>query len=143
MKTPAEFKVLLVYPNLTMMLVPSLCMALFTGILRRAGYNVELFDSTHYASDLTSSPENRVKFLQYRPFDAEKDLDFKIQTDLMGDFARKVADYKPDLMIVSVVEDTFLQAISLLEAVKDSEIPSILGGVFITAHTELDEQHLT
>ena len=137
MKTPAEFKVLLVYPNLTMMLVPSLCMALFTGILKRAGYTVDLFDSTHYVSDLTSSPENRVKFLQYRPFDAEKDLNFKIQTDLMGDFARKVNDFKPDLMVVSVVEDTFLQAISLLDEVKDSEIPSILGGVFVTAAPEV------
>ena len=34
MKEPKDFRVLLVYPNLTMMLVPSLAMALFTGILR-------------------------------------------------------------------------------------------------------------
>ena len=136
MKSPKEFRVLLVYPNLTMMLVPSLCMALFTGILRKAGYTVDLFDSTHYVSDLTSSPENRVKFLQYRPFDAEKDLGFKLHSDLQGDFVRKVNDFKPDLMVVSVVEDTFLQALALLEAVKDAEIPSIMGGVFVTAAPE-------
>ena len=136
MKTPAEFKVLLVYPNLTMMLVPSLCMALFTGILRRAGYTVELFDSTHYVSDLTSSPDNRVKFLQYRPFDAQKDLNFQLHTDLTGDFARKVNDFKPDLLVMSVVEDTFLQGVSLLETIKDAQIPSIMGGVFVTAAPE-------
>ena len=52
------------YPNLTMMLVPSLAIALFTDILKKAGYTVDLFDSTHYVSDLTSSPQNRVKYLQ-------------------------------------------------------------------------------
>ena len=35
-KQPKDFKVLLVYPNLTMMLVPSLAMALFTGILKKS-----------------------------------------------------------------------------------------------------------
>jgi hypothetical protein len=47
-----------------MMLVPSLAIALFTDILKKAGYTVDLFDSTHYVSDLTSSPQNRVKYLQ-------------------------------------------------------------------------------
>ena len=63
-KQPKDFRVLLVYPNLTMMLVPSLAIALFTDILKKAGYTVDLFDSTHYVSDLTSSPQNRVKYLQ-------------------------------------------------------------------------------
>ncbi len=133
MKRRKNFRVLLVYPNLTMMLVPSLAMAKFTGILRNEGYLVDLFDTTHYVSDLTSSPQNRVKFLQAREFDEEKDLGVVFKTDILGDFARKVDDFKPDLMIVSVVEDTFLQAVALLEAVKDADIPSIMGGVFVTA----------
>ena len=136
MKARKDFRVLLVYPNLTMMLVPSLCMALFTNVLRGAGYTVDLFDTTHYVSDLTSSPQNRVKFLQARPFDAEKDLSVTLKTDLVGDFVRKVDDFNPDLLVVSVVEDTFLQAIALLDAVKDAEIPNIMGGVFVTAAPE-------
>ena len=136
MKEVKDFRVLLVYPNLTMMLVPSLAMALFTGILRRAGYTVDLFDTTHYVSDLTSSPLNRVKYLQARPFDERKELDVEIKTDILGDFTRKVNDFKPDLLVVSAVEDTFLQAVALLDAVKDAEVPSILGGVFATAAPE-------
>lgn len=128
-----DFRVLLVYPNLTMMLVPSVAIALFTAVLRQAGYTVDLFDTTHYVSDLTSSPQNRVNFLNTRPFDAEKDLGVRMKTDILGDFTRKVNDFKPDLMIVSVVEDTFLQAVSLLDNVKEAEIPSIMGGVFVTA----------
>lgn len=136
MKQPKDFRVLLVYPNLTMMLVPSLTMALFTGIFRKAGYQVELFDSTHYVTDLTCSPENRIRFLHYRPFDPEQVMGFQPKTDLVGDFVSKVNDFKPDLLVISVVESTFLQAVALLEAVKDAEIPSIVGGVFITAAPE-------
>ena len=96
MKQPKDFKVLLVYPNLTMMLVPSLAMALFTGILKKAGYQVDLFDTTHYVSDLTASPENRVKFLQYRPFDPQKDMGIEFKTDILSDFVSKVNDFQPE-----------------------------------------------
>ena len=136
MKDRRDFRILLVYPNLTMMLVPSLAMALFTGILRRAGYTVDLFDTTHYISDLTSSPLNRVKYLQARPFDGQRDMGVEYKTDILGDFVRKVEEFTPDLMIVSVVEDTFLQAVALLDAVEDADVPSIMGGVFVTAAPE-------
>ena len=56
---PKDFRVLLVYPNLTMMLVPSVAIALFTAVLRQAGYTVDLFDTTHYVNDLTHEvPQN-------------------------------------------------------------------------------------
>jgi len=137
MKSPKEFRVLLVYPNLTMMLVPSIAMALFTGGLRKAGYTVDLFDTTHYVSDLTSSWEYRREYLQHRPFDVEKDLGVSLKTDILGDFVKKVNEFNPDLLVVSVVEDTFLQAVALLDAVKDAEIPHLMGGVFITAAPEV------
>lgn len=135
-KQPKDFRVLLVYPNLTMMLVPSVAIALFTGILKRAGYDVDLFDTTHYVADLASSPQDRVQFLHARPFDHEEDLGVKIRSDSLGDFVRKIDDFKPDLIVMSVVEDTFLQGIALLGAIQDAEIPTIIGGVFITASPE-------
>ena len=46
-----EFKILLVYPNIPLMTVPPLSMAIFTGILKKEGYQVELFDTTPYISD--------------------------------------------------------------------------------------------
>jgi anaerobic magnesium-protoporphyrin IX monomethyl ester cyclase len=136
MKERKDFRILMVYPNLTMMLVPSLAIAKFTGILREVGYEVDLFDTTHYVSELTSSPQNRVKFLQAREFDEQRDLGVVFKTDILGDFQAKVDEYKPDLMLVSVVEDTFLQGVTLLESVKDANIPAIVGGVFPTAAPE-------
>ena len=137
MKRPQEFRVLLVYPNLTMMLVPSMAIAVFTGILRRAGYEVDLFDTTHYVAPTPiSSEEVRAGWLQLRTFDPEKDLGVHLGTDIIGDFQRKVDDFKPDLIVMSTVEDTFLQGISMLDSISDANIPSIVGGVFVTAAPE-------
>jgi radical SAM superfamily enzyme YgiQ (UPF0313 family) len=136
MKSPRDFKVLLVYPNLTMMLVPSLAIALFTGILKKAGYEVDLFDTTHYVSEEKPNPEFRQEYLQHRPFNFQE-LGVNLKSDIIGDFVKKVDEYKPDLLIVSVVEDTFIQACEILEAVKDAKIPHLIGGVFVTAAPEV------
>lgn len=135
-KHPQDFRVLVVYPELIGMLVLPLSVGLFTALLRRAGYTVALFDTAHYVTDETTSPTNRVKFLQARPFEYERDLRVMWKTDLHGDFRRTVLDFRPHLLVVTTVEDTWLQAVSLLDCVDDLGIPSICGGVFVTAAPE-------
>ena len=136
-KQKNDFKVLIVYPNLAMMLVPSIAIALFTRIFKQEGYHIDLFDTTHYVSEENSSPRNRVKYLQARNFSEKDDLKVKIKTDLLGDFRKKVMEFKPDLMIFSVVEDAFLQALKMLQAVADMDIPHLMGGIFPTAAPDL------
>ena len=136
-KEKNKFKVLIVYPNLPLMLVPSIAVALFNRILKSNGYKVELFDTTDYMNEASSSPQNRAKFLQTRQFSDEDDLGVSVKTDLLGDFDRKVSQFKPDLMIFSVVEDVFPKTISMLEVVKEQKIPHLLGGVFPTAAPEV------
>jgi anaerobic magnesium-protoporphyrin IX monomethyl ester cyclase len=133
LKKPSDFRVLIVYPNLVGMLVPPLSVALFTSILKNAGYEVALFDSTPYITADTSSPEKRVKYLQARKFSYDHDLGVTPRFDLTEDFVRMVEDFKPDFMVVSCVEDTFLQAVKLVQSVKDRGIPALFGGVFPTA----------
>jgi anaerobic magnesium-protoporphyrin IX monomethyl ester cyclase len=140
-KSPSEFRVLMVYPNLAMMLLPPLSIGLFTRLLESQGYVTELFDTTQYVTEETTSQENRVKYLQYREFDAEGDLDFEIKTELLEDFRHKVLDFQPDLMLYSVVEDSFSQCVKLLETVSDLKIPHLLGGVFPTAAPEVCIEH--
>ena len=82
----SNFRVLLVYPNLPLMLVPPLAVALFTSIIRDAGYSVSLFDTTDYIDqDDGSSPRNRVKYLQARDFDENEDLGVSVKTGLFND----------------------------------------------------------
>ncbi len=136
-KPRSQFRVLIVYPNLPLMLTPAIAIGLFTRIFRDMGYQVELFETTHYIQDQLSSSLNRVKMLNVRSFKAEDDLGVQVKhTDMFDDFRACVDRFEPDLMIFSVVEDAFLQAIDLLRVVADRRIPHILGGVFPTTAPE-------
>ncbi len=131
--------VMIVYPNLPLMLVPSIAIGIFTRIFKDLGYLVELFETTHYeAAEINYSEtkinysENRVRILNARKFNIEKDLGIHIKSGMLNDFRRAVEDYQPDFMIYSVVEDTFLQARGMMKMIEDLNIPHLVGGVFPT-----------
>lgn len=128
-----KFKVLLVYPNLQGMLVVSVVIGIFTRILKDAGFDVDLFDGTLYKSKQSLPTLKRAEYLQVRDFSYKDDLNISFDVDICNAFISKIDSFKPDLLVVSTVEDAFLQAIELLNLVKDRNIPHIVGGVFITA----------
>jgi radical SAM superfamily enzyme YgiQ (UPF0313 family) len=128
-----KFRVLLVYPNIPGMLVISVAIGLFTSILKKSGFEVDLFDGTLFTMDRSVSPLKRVEYAQARKFSYEKDLGIKLKSSLVEEFVSKVESFKPDLLAVSVVEDAFHQCLTLLDSVKEKNIPHILGGIFITA----------
>src|SRR3989344_3644243 len=130
-----KFKILLVYPSIPGMLVLPSAIGLFTAILKKASFELDLFDATLYKTEVSISPEKRVDYLQARKF-SYKELGVELRPDLIGSFRAKVDSFKPDLLIFSVVEDAFLQAVDLLESIRDKNIPHILGGVFTTADPE-------
>ena len=132
-KLKNEFKVLIVYPNLPLMLSPSLAVGLFTEIFKSNGYTVGLFDTTYYINEEGSHPQNRAKFLQVRDFDEKDDLGANFKHDMLADFRRKVLNFEPDFMVFSLVEDVLSTALNLLKSVKDLNIPHLVGGVFPTA----------
>jgi len=103
-KKPSDFRVLLVYPNIQHSAMMPYSMALFTALLRQHGFEVELFDSTFYVEELTA---NSVHYRTYvKRFDwLERGVAFR-QTRMLDDFRAKVADYQPDLVALSVVENT-------------------------------------
>ena len=133
-KNKKDFKILLVYPNLPLMLVPPLSMAIFTKLLKKEGYKVDLFDTTAYIPPETnSSPQNRTLYLQARDFNDEDDLGVTTKTNLYSDYRDRVIKYKPDLIIYSIVEDAFIKALNMMDAIKDYDCVKISGGVLPTA----------
>ena len=124
-----EFRVLLVYPNMQMInLLPS-NISILSASLKRAGFSVDLFDTTFYKTEKESVDDKRVEYLQLRPFDySQFGIHYK-ETDVFSDFRKKVEEFRPDLIAVTVVEDTFPLALRLLESVSGSGIPVIAGGV--------------
>ncbi len=168
-KSKHDFKILLVYPNLSMLLAPPLAYGIFTSLLRKEGYQVDIFDVTPYVGEgasamaanvsvgdemntlrakldededsvtfqIKSIEQENVELLHARPFSYEEDLGVKKKTGLHEDFVKKVDEFKPDLMLTSIVEDTFFQTVKLISLVKDRKIPTLHGGVFITSAPEL------
>lgn len=138
-----EFRVLLVYPNLSMMLTPSCAVGIFTKILKNQDYVVELFDCTPYDSNLEflgePLPVTRAKtLLNSRSFDAAA-LFGEAKKNLLDDFADHLDHFKPHAVVFStVVEDTWPQQEELLDVInKYPEISHIVGGVFTIMAPEI------
>ena len=93
----SDFKVLLIYPNIQMCEMMPYSIGLLTGILRREGFTVDLFDTTFYVDKVNA---------QYEAFhDYVQEFDWKEKgaihkTDLIKDFHKKIEDFNPDLMSI-------------------------------------------
>ena len=135
--TPKDFKVLLVYPNYAMVNLLPTNIGILTACLKRNGFQVELFDTTFYRTSERTIDEIRVENLQVRKFNLEEfGVHFK-PGHYLQDFKEKVWSCKPDLIAVSVVEDTWPQGRELLAAVRAYPCPVIVGGVFATLAPEI------
>jgi len=109
---------------------------LLSACLKEKGFEVDLFDTTFYKTEEMSFDQRRVELLQLKPFNlAEKGIFLK-ESDIYDDLAKKIADFKPDLIGVTIVEDTWKLAQSLLEKIKSFNISVIAGGVFVTFSPE-------
>src|SRR5438105_15882515 len=103
---PQPFRVLLVYPNYSMVNLLPTNIGILTACLRQNGFQVELFDTTFYKTSEKSLDEMRVEFLQVRKFNLS---DFGVrakETNYLEDFRKKVETFKPHLIGVTAVEDT-------------------------------------
>ena len=94
-----KFRVLLVCPNIPGMLVAPIAIGLFTTILKKAGFEVDLFDATLYEDEPSVSPTKRVEYLQARKFSYKKNLGIELKPDVIGSFVSKVDSFKPGLLV--------------------------------------------
>lgn len=139
------FKVLLVYPNLEMKNLLPPAIGIFTACLKREGFSVDLFDTTYYLTESGNPDEKRKEFLQVRSYDAgDYGIGYK-STSVTDDFAKKVREYEPDLIGVSVVEDTLPLGLKLVESLGENRPKTIFGGIHISylgekafVHQEID-----
>lgn len=138
-----DFKVLLVYPNLSMMLTPSYAVGLFTAILKDLEYHLDFFDCTPYLATYEFMKEplpvtRANRLLNSRKFDAESVLG-QPKADVVADFRDKITECQPHAIIFStVVEDTWPQLQELLKVTSEFlEIKTIAGGVFATMAPEV------
>lgn len=128
-----NFRVLFLYPNLMLQTTFPLAIALFSALLKRKGYLVDIFDTTFYRTEKITSDEARVENLQIAKFSLGKDFsDLPGKEQMIIDLNMKVKEFQPDLIAVSILEDVFPLALELIDPLKHLNIPTIAGGIFPT-----------
>ena len=66
-------KILILYPNIPLMMTPSISIGLFTTILKNEGCSIDIFETTGYSDDYGGMASERVKIGGTRAFEF-KDL---------------------------------------------------------------------
>ncbi len=126
------FKILFIYPNTEMATLVPIHLSLLAPCLTQKGFDVKLFDTTYYNWEGTNFEQKKVDLLQLKPFSyKDKDVSYKA-TDMFEDLKEMVAEYKPDLIAITLVEDTNDLGMSLLESIKKYNVPVLAGGVYVT-----------
>ena len=139
--TPKNFKVLLVYPNYSMVNLLPTNIGILTACLRQNGFDVDLFDTTFYRTAERTLDEIRVETLQVRKFAlSEMGVQFK-PGNYVEDFQEKVSEFKPDLIGVTAVEDTWPQAREMLNSIPEFTGKVVVGGVLATLAPDLPISH--
>jgi len=126
------FKILLIYPNLEMKNLLPPAIGILTACLKREGFSVDLFDTTYYLTESGNPDEKRKEFLQVRAYDAgDYGIGYK-RTIAADDLAMKVREFEPDLIGVSVVEDTLPLGVKLIRSLGERRPKTIFGGIHIS-----------
>ena len=130
----SEFKILFLYPNGTLMNPPAIAIGIFTALLKQNGFEVDLFDTMLYPDidpDVKILDDEKEGSLQARPTNYE-DRGVKLLTsDMTSDLAKKVDEFKPDLIAVSLLESIYPIALTMFEVIETYEIPVLVGGVLV------------
>jgi len=127
-----RFKVLFIYPNTEMQTLVPINLSLLSSCLHEVGIDVRLFDTTYYKWEEITFEQKKVELLQLKPFNyEEKGIRYK-NSDMYEDLKDAVSEYKPDLVAITLVEDTYDLGLSLLQSIRGYDIPVIAGGVFVT-----------
>ena len=132
-----KLKILFLYPNFHMSTLVPNGIAILSAWLKRDGFkNIELFDTTFYESESKSKDQDRVEVGQVQPFNyADRGVKLKT-TNMYDDFVKKVDEFKPDIIVASILEDTFRIFIKFMELIKSKKIPCLAGGQFASSAPE-------
>jgi len=136
-----EFKILLINCNTMLDTLVTAGIGILSSCLKNEGIDVKLFDTTFYRTAERTGDEARASVLQVKKTDF-KDLGIEPEEgDVVAEFVKLVASYRPDLIGLSCIEVTWPLGLDLLNAVKDSGVPTIVGGAYATFAADIIIRH--
>ena len=140
-----KLKTLFVYTNCMLDNLIPVGISSVLGALKNSGMDMEikLFDTTFYKTNDISNDEDRKETLQVKPFDYSAYGVRLKKENVFSDFRKLVEGFKPDVLMISIVEVTYPQGTALLESIKDIRPYVVAGGGFpILASNEVIQNPL-
>ena len=131
-----RFRVLFIYPNTMMATLVPIHISLLSSCLKDRGIEASLFDSTFYKTEDINFELKKVELLQIKPFSYEEKGIALNYDDINEALRKKIHDFRPDLIAITLVEDTAELAFSMLEGIRDLKVPVIAGGVYVSFSPE-------
>src|SRR3989339_725843 len=126
------FRVLFIYPNLAMSSMVPHSIAVLSAVLKKAGMEAEVFDTTFYSDQAIDTNQDKVKVLNVLPYSFEERGIKPKNTNPYNDVREQINRFQPNLIAVSFVEDNFSVGSKVLRSISDLEITVVAGGVFCT-----------
>ncbi|MEE9514779.1 MAG: radical SAM protein [Candidatus Brocadiales bacterium] len=127
-----DFKVLLVNCNTMMDTLITAGISILAACLKKEGIEVRLFDTTFYKTVDRTGDEARALTLQVKKTDFKELGIIPKETDVIEDFEKVVEEFRPDLIGLSCIEVTYKLGVEMLQAVRHTGIPTLVGGVYAT-----------
>lgn len=136
-----DFRVLLINCNTMLDTLVTAGIGILAACLKSKDAEVRLFDTTFYRTADKTGDEARAQALQVRKTDFAELGIVPEAGDVVEDFRALVDAYRPDLIGLSCIEVTFPLGLKLLNAVRDTGIPTIAGGVYPTFAPDIVMRH--
>lgn len=126
-------RVLFVYPNRIAEGYIQGGIVILSAVLKRAGHDTYLFDTTFFETWEEKVREISEKYLEFKPVDFEKE-GFKIEkVNIHEEFKKTIEKYKPDLIAATCTSSDYPFLRALLKQIKKGyKIPVIIGGPHAT-----------
>ncbi len=134
--------VLLIDINPRSMALVSPSISLLSSILKNNGIKVQYFDTTFYDKPEKYINTDKYKLLTMGIKNYKKDAHYKEHNlknfkQLLSDLQKIITESKPDIIMTSVMESSFLLAIDVLREIRKHDIPHVMGGIFAMFQPEL------
>lgn len=131
-------RVLFIYPNFESEFRIPLSVTILSAYLKKAGHIVDLFDTTFMTPTYNKDTELMEQKGLVEPTDLDKYIGKIEEKDILEELLKKINEFKPDLIAVSLLERNFFVAKDLLKFIKEHHtIPIIIGGILPTIVPEM------
>jgi len=132
-----QTRVLLINCNTMLDTLVTAGIGILSACIKDAGHDVKLFDTTFYRTADVTVDQARAAALQVKETDFA-DLGIEPnEEDVIDDFVKTVETYRPHLIGLSSIEVTHPLGVRLLDAVRGSGIPTVVGGPYATFAPEI------